>query len=560
MATGSAGSGGGSAGAVRAGGAFVELFVNDSKLVGGLNAASKKLTSFGTTMAAIGGGIAGVGAAALGGIGAAFKSVVDRGSEFSRLSQRLGDTTENLSAFAYAAETTGQSVEQLSGHWENLAERILQAQTGTGEAAVAFQTLNLDPAIMQAASATEQMVLLSEAMQSITNDTTRRGILSGFGGDQFQGMNELLKKGPEGIRKLMNEAKTVGATVSTKNAADADKIGAAWNRSFAAVKNAIMSVGVALLPQAATIEKWANWAVTAAGSVRAWIAENQTLVLTVTAVSAAAVAFGTVLAGIGVAAAAIGAGLAALPAIIGTVTTVLGAVGAALLSPWVAIPLAIGAAAAAVYAYAGSMDGLRVMWAELTLWMTKRWVDFKNIFVDSWHDMMKWFGDAWASAVNGISNAIIDVAEAVQYFTAEEAAAARKTLENDVKSEDSARKRLKLEEDVARVRARNANIAEAEADLAEAKLNQRRNLLIAAFRGEFAKMTGGGHGGGGLPPSAAGLGSAVRGTFGTAASRLVFGMGTNAIPKQQLDKLGNIERLLTDIRDKETGLLFAGGA
>jgi len=557
-------SGGGSAGAVRAGGAFVELFVNDAKMVAGLNSASARLKSFGSSIASVGAGLAGIGGVALGTIGKLFTNTVESGAELSRMSQRLGESVEKLSAFQYAAATTGQTTEQLAGHWENLGERILQAQAGVGEAAQAFQSLGLDPVAMQAASATEQFIMLSEAMSGLTNDTQRRGILSQFGGDQMQGMNELLKKGPEGIRKLMKEAGSVGATMTSANARDADKINAAWNRSYTAIKAAVLSVGQALLPQADTIEQWAKRAVEVASSVRAWVAENQTLVLTVTAVSAAAVAFGSVLVVVGGAAAAIGAGLAALPAIIagvGTALTVAGSVAAALLSPWVAIPLAIAAAGVAIWAYVGDMNGLRVKWAELTLWMTKRWVDFKNIFVDSWHDAMQWFGDAWASAVSGISESIIDVAEAIHYYSKEEADAARRSLREADKEEESARRRLKLEEDVGRIKARNANIAEAERDLQNALIEQRKATLIPLFRKAFSGMTGDapGPGGGGLMQSEK-LGAAVRTVFAGQASQSVFGMGTNSVQKQAVDKLGNIEKLLTEIRDKETGLLFAGGA
>src|SRR5690606_9751907 len=112
-----------------------------------------------------------------------------------------GIGAEKLSEFAYAAQTTGVSLEDLEGHFENLAERVFQGAQGTGEAVETFKRLGIDAAKLAKLDQADQLIAISEAMRGVTNETERLGLLSSLGGDQFQKLNDLMRQGPDAIRR-----------------------------------------------------------------------------------------------------------------------------------------------------------------------------------------------------------------------------------------------------------------------------------------------------------------------------------------------------------------------
>jgi hypothetical protein len=153
----------------------------------------------------------------------------------------------------------------------------------------------------------EQMIALSEAMGKVSNSTERLGLLSAFGGDQFQWLNTLLNQGPDGIRRLMAEAGAVGRTVGSEQAEQAKLVNAAWTRATTAVKSAVLSVGAAFLPQADVSASVSETVVDLAGQVRGFIDENRGLVLGVAAAGAVLLAGGAAMYGFGTAVSAAGA-------------------------------------------------------------------------------------------------------------------------------------------------------------------------------------------------------------------------------------------------------------
>ena len=102
-----------SAGAIKAGEAYVEIGTNDSKLAAGLRAAQKRVAAFGAGLTAVGTRLVGIGALlAVPFVGAA-KMFASMGSELVDMSDRTGVSVERLSALKYAAEQTGTSIQDL---------------------------------------------------------------------------------------------------------------------------------------------------------------------------------------------------------------------------------------------------------------------------------------------------------------------------------------------------------------------------------------------------------------------------------------------------------------
>lgn len=267
--------------------AFEQLRASVGPVRAHLQTIGAKLKEIGAATAKVGLGFLGAGAAMVAPFAGAFKGILDRSTEISKLAIKLGVATEQLSEFAYAAETTGQTFQDLEGHFENLAERVAQGALGAGEAADTFKKLGIDAAQLKLQNPVDQLITLAKAMQNVTNETDRLGMLSSLGGDKFQGLNALFKKGPEGIRQLMAEAKTVGASVSTEGAANAIKVEAAFHRAWTAIKNTFLSIGEAFLPFVDHIEAASRWLISISKTVRTFIQNNQALVAIIAGVGAA---------------------------------------------------------------------------------------------------------------------------------------------------------------------------------------------------------------------------------------------------------------------------------
>lgn len=266
------GSSGGASGggAIRAGRAFVELFAKDVGLKAGLDRAKSLVLGIGSALKTA--SIVGLGATtAIGaGLAALGKSAGDRATEFQRLSDRIGVPVDQLSAFAYAAEQTGQTVQDLEGHFENFAERVFQASQGTGEAAETFKKLGIDAREFIKLNPVDQLNQLADAMNGITNDTQRRGLLSALGSDQFQGLNELFKKGSAGIRELMAAAREDGGVLDPEQTREASKAMLELNRAWTVGKNAALSLGMAILPSAENARRFTGFLREAITQVKEW--------------------------------------------------------------------------------------------------------------------------------------------------------------------------------------------------------------------------------------------------------------------------------------------------
>src|SRR5947207_5053248 len=102
-----------SASGIRAGSAFIELFVNDSKLVKGLEKASKKLKAFGEGIKDLGKKLAGIGALITAPLIGFAKVFASGAKELQAMSQRTGVSVEALSELGYAAQLSGADMETL---------------------------------------------------------------------------------------------------------------------------------------------------------------------------------------------------------------------------------------------------------------------------------------------------------------------------------------------------------------------------------------------------------------------------------------------------------------
>jgi signal transduction histidine kinase len=309
---------------IKAGAAFVELYLKNSDLLKGLKSLWNPITKFGIKVAAIGGSIGALGAAGLAPLYKLTTAFADAGSQLADMSARTGASAETLSALGYAAGMTGSSMEDV--------EKALRKMQQNG--------MSID-----------QLGSVADKMAAITDPAERTRYAIETFGKSGTALIPMLSAGAAGLAKFRAEAEHLGLVMSSEDAAAADELGDAMDRVRGSLKGAAMQVGAALAPM---LTKVANIITDVVASVVAWLKNNKQLVVQIaiwsagiTAVGAALIGLGGIITGVGVA--------------ISLLVTTVSAVGAALgfiLSP---VGLVLTAVVGATYAFLKFTESGRIL-------------------------------------------------------------------------------------------------------------------------------------------------------------------------------------------------------
>lgn len=157
------------------------------------------------------------GAAVLGTVANSIGDVADELDQLSKAAQGAGVTVEALSALRFAAELSGVQAQELDKALGALSKRLSDAARGSGEAAEAFNSLDLDPA--QFKSADEALFALADKFARLPDGVQKSALAATiFGEDLGARLVPLLNAGAEGLRAMTEEADRLGAVVSTQAA------------------------------------------------------------------------------------------------------------------------------------------------------------------------------------------------------------------------------------------------------------------------------------------------------------------------------------------------------
>jgi len=295
---------------IRAGAAYVELFVKDSRLVKGLNAAAARLKAFGASITALGAKLAGLGVTlALPFLGAA-KLFADMGSDMKDMSDRTGVAVEALSELRYAAEQSGSGAEDLEKGLRTMSRNIVEAARGSKEARKGFARLGLTIADLTGLSPDQQFELIADRLAAVQNPINRATIALEIFGKTGANLVPLLSSGAEGIQELRRQANSLGLTMSTEDAEAAEAFGDALSTLWRSLKQVAFMVGAALAP---TLKDIAEWFTRVAANLSGWIDENREVITVIAAVI-------TGIVGVGVALMVLGPMISAIGSAIGLVS------------------------------------------------------------------------------------------------------------------------------------------------------------------------------------------------------------------------------------------------
>ena len=150
------------AGAIRAGQAYVELSTRDSKLVKGLRSAEQRLRAFAASVSSLGTRLVGLGAMAAGPLVAASRMFEDLGDNLAKASARTGVAVEELSELAFAADLSGADLATLELGLRKMSQTIVDAAAGSQSANDAFGRLGLTVADLAQLTPDQQFKLLAD--------------------------------------------------------------------------------------------------------------------------------------------------------------------------------------------------------------------------------------------------------------------------------------------------------------------------------------------------------------------------------------------------------------
>lgn len=343
-----------SAGAIRAGKAFVELFADNSKLNTGLRAASAKLKAFGNDVRNIGLRTMAVGSAAAGALVGAGKYFASAGDSAAKAAKRTGMTAEAFSGLAYAADMSGASVEELEGGIRRMQRTLGEAVAGEKTAEEALAALGLTAKDLMGLTPEKQIEALADRLASVKNPAMKAAAAMEIFGRGGTALLPLLDEGAAGIADLVAEAERLGLIVSSEDAAKAEELNDAFDRMWKTIKRVAFDAGAALAP---TLQRVAEWITRAAVTTSQWVRANQPLILLALKAAVAVTAVGAAIVTVGVSIASLGAvlgGLATAWSVIGSVIAGIGTAIGALLTPVGLVIAGVVALGAAILYWTGA--------------------------------------------------------------------------------------------------------------------------------------------------------------------------------------------------------------
>jgi ethanolamine utilization microcompartment shell protein EutS len=445
-------------GAIRAGGAFVEISTKNANFMKGLNAAAAKLKAWGTAISDIGRKLALAGAAGAGVLLSTLKVFSDQGDALAKMSQRTGISVEALSELGYAAEQSGATMEDLEKSVRKMQQGLIEATDGSDEAAKRFTRLGLSIDDLKKMNPEQQFVAIATQLAKVEDPTLKAALAMELFGKNNTKLLPLLAGGIEGVEALRERARELGLTMSTDAATGAvifgDNMADVWKQ----VKKVAFEVGASLAPALADLLGWFQRSL---AGVIAWVKENRQLVVSALKVTLAITAAGAALVALGLTLKATGVAMGFLASSTIVLTSAFAAAKAAvllLLTPVGALSAAFVALGAVVVNQSGvirdvltwlggafkalwedakeAFDGIKnalaagdigkaaaVFWAFLKLeWqkginaLSQFWFQFKQGFIESWAATVQSFAKLFISAVGLIKIAWANASEFISGF------------------------------------------------------------------------------------------------------------------------------------------------
>lgn len=185
------------------------------------------------------------------------KGSIDAAAQIGKLSQQTGIAVESLSALNYAANLNGASIQDLDGALKGLANKMMEATTGSGEAADVFKALGISVADASGNLRSSESVLMdmADAFAGMEDGAGKAALSQKLMEDAGVALIPVLNQGSEGIKALGEEAASLGVILDKEAAAQAGAFNQNLTRLQATTTALGQTIGVALAPTLNQIAK-----------------------------------------------------------------------------------------------------------------------------------------------------------------------------------------------------------------------------------------------------------------------------------------------------------------
>ena len=359
-----------SAGSVKAGSGYLELFLKSDMLTRGLQSVQSKLNSFSSSIAGVGAGFAATGAAVVTPLLLMARNAAETGDAVRDMSLRTGISTEALSELGYAAEQSGTDMKTVERSITKM-QKTISSPAGAN----ALKQIGLSVSDLAGLSPDQQFEKIADSISQIQDPAQRTTALMSIFGKSGTQLAPMFENGAAGIRSMREEAHSLGRSISGEDANASDAFNDALNALLSTFKSMQFAIGSALLPVLTDVMGVITEILK---PVVAFVQQNKQLAVTVLAIGAGLIGFGAVL---GVVATV---GFAAAMAI-GVVLSVVSAVGAAIafvISPLGLMIAAIVAATAAFFSFTsvgqGIVETVETQFMSIWNYVTKVWAGISD--------------------------------------------------------------------------------------------------------------------------------------------------------------------------------------
>lgn len=179
-------------------------------------------------------------AAAAGAVALAVKSAIDQADEISKLSQKIGISTEALSSLNVAAQLSDVSLQQLQGGLTRLIRVQEDVAEGTGNLGAVFDAIGVSATNADGSLRQTDAVLrdLADVFQALPDGAQKTALAVDIFGRAGANLIPLLNQGAEGLRKWDEVAERLGVRLSTETGQAAE----AFNDNLTILKIGLQGV------------------------------------------------------------------------------------------------------------------------------------------------------------------------------------------------------------------------------------------------------------------------------------------------------------------------------
>jgi hypothetical protein len=305
-------------------------------------------------MAQVGAGLTAFGVGVSASVFRAVSIFSEYGQVIDDIAQRTGFTAEATSELGFAIEQTGGDIQTLETGAKKLQQTLVAAQEGSSGAQLTFAALGLEFEKLIRLSPEDQFESTLKALASIQDPVVRVARSLEIFGKAGQKLQPLLSGGAVAIDQLRQQARDLGITLSSSDAAAAGTYGDSWDELTKSLRSTQVAIGAALAP---TISDLYSRVAVLLGGVAEFASQNQSLVTTVAGLGVAFAGIGSTITAVGLSLRVASTGFGAIASAASSLPFVGAAIGA-LVSPIGLLAAGLAGGVAAFLAFTDVGQGM----------------------------------------------------------------------------------------------------------------------------------------------------------------------------------------------------------